>query len=686
MSVDYFLKFYKENQRYPTFEEYENKMTKSVKSKEISLEELKKKYNELLEKSISKFVEKKREKALEITKNLIPFLINAKSRNLRRTPGFNYRNLPTLELSRFKAYFDDMKKNTIEATDTNNRQLAYKITNPNLPKVIKIIGKNSYMLGDVVHAVRSTLIRKALGDEAVKKTEEIDKIKNNPDISDDNKKALIDVVINDMVKESVDSIMMLDEADRVEILQQQMEGNTTSSISNPENSINYSANISEEIKETIFNEPEVSALIGLSISLPVKEIYQLLPDKFTNYIPFLPNDPIPDVLPNDPIPDVLPTGSFFNEELDVLPFWTDRKIAIIGGIAGLLAASSLAWYFSQKSEMDKKELDLLMTDEEFEKKKKDGYIPLEASKAEFLEAFHLISSDNLNEFDESKNARLLMIEAENRLILLANKEYKDLTYADFPGLVWTVIKNMFSTPGTYDIPEPFIKPYKITHPNISVIPPIFKNLEFNTCPLLAPPQDFPIPESLKVISNIPKPDIALLAPPPLRYDRLDDNAPVLNNNYTQNNLRNIMSFQTPYKTYEDLPEYMRVFITREEFNAAMSNKGTINDLILKKNGYNDGRNNILSAPLPRVPSEKIPIRREGKFLSSFPAAYPNSTPKSFPREGDQGIIGTGTQLRKGDGSKYTTVVKYFKERDRDNVGLIGSETRLIKKVKKIPLY
>ncbi len=188
--------------------------------------------------------------------------------------------------------------------------------------------------------------------------------------------------------------------------------------------------------------------------------------------------------------------------------------------------------------------------------------------------------------------------------------------------------------------------------------------------ILAPSQKANIAKPLEELNNI-KPLLALSAPPSTEE---------INNNYSINSTSNIMSFQPPYKTYEDLPEYLRVFISPDEFKANMANIGNINNLINRgMRSYVDNKNSLLASNLPKVPRDKIPVRMEGKLLSQFPKNVPNSTPSNFIREPMQNMIGTNTRLRTGGRKKFSKV-EYEKPKEYDNPELIGSETRLIRKV------
>lgn len=211
----------------------------------------------------------------------------------------------------------------------------------------------------------------------------------------------------------------------------------------------------------------------------------------------------------------------------------------------------------------------------------------------------------------------------------------------------------------YTIPEPIVEPSTdlVVHPSVSG--------------QLAPAQA-PVLPSVSVMDKLNE-DLIILPPEPEL------------NNYTQKNPSNIMSFQTPYKNYDDLPEYMKVYITREEFDATMKNEGNINRLFLKKEkGYVNNMNGLLDSNLPRIPREKIPVRKEGRFLSSFPHATSNAPAQNVKIPAEQFMIGTGTELHKRT-KKYKTVIAYGKS-DTVSSGLIGTETALVRKVKKIPLY
>jgi len=692
--TDYFIDYHFENNIYPTFEEYKEEWNKksSPKSKNKSDEELRDKYDTLLAKSVSIVESAERKHELEVLKkeaskslkSVLSFLLNTRTKKLRRTPGFNYRNLPDASRKRFKMFADDMMKNTIAASDVGDAKKIYKLS-ANLPKVIKNT-ENNYMLGDVVHAVRSTLIRKTLGDAASEKAEEIEKIKNNPDISEDAKNAMIDVITNAIIRESVDSMMRVGEEDGVEILQQQMEGNTTSSISEPENSVNYNAIVSEEIKERVFNDPEVAGLFGLSISLPVKEVIDRIPADFSNQKDFKPILTPPSKFIKSP-PVSLPPVPDVSEPVPK-PFWTNNKLAAVGALAFLAGLYGLYKYFEPTEKLDD-----IISDEEFEARKLEGYIPPEASKQEFVEAFNMTTPEKLENFEKTRNfldfikpttgrqdneaSRMLAENYSNPL----SENYDILRLPEIIGSM--IYYNYIAETPTYVMPEPFILGYETPSFPSDYEPPatitgilappqsINSITRTNNFGLLAPPQTL---SSISILDNLNKNAIPL--PPPPQE---------INNNYTKETSPNIMSFDTPYKNYEDLPEYMKVYITREEFNASMKNEGTINRLVSRHNrGVSDVRNGLLSDKVELVPREKIPVIRPEKFLSSFPIAVPNSTPESFPRQPAQFMIGTGTILRKGKLRKSR--LEYGEQDLPNNVELIGSETTLVKKIKPIPKY
>lgn len=224
---------------------------------------------------------------------------------------------------------------------------------------------------------------------------------------------------------------------------------------------------------------------------------------------------------------------------------------------------------------------------------------------------------------------------------------------------------------------------------LMITPPVsnftgFPRSDFNVSGLLAPPRLI-VPEKLQEY-NITKPDPILALP----SSSLNDYTPIpenINNNYTDNPTPNIMNFQTAYKTYDDLPEYLKVYMTKEAYDVKIKNTGSINNPIetsQRKAIFQPQTNGLLSTPPVKVLVEKVPVFRERKYLSSFPIAVKNSsTGITLKDSGYQNMIGTATHLNEKGGKKFRSV-EYYKEKGLNNEQLLGVETRMLKKVKRNP--
>lgn len=202
--------------------------------------------------------------------------------------------------------------------------------------------------------------------------------------------------------------------------------------------------------------------------------------------------------------------------------------------------------------------------------------------------------------------------------------------------------------------------------------------DFNMTAMTATPQPLVLPKY-----SIPKaePILALPSPSEIQEEKI-------NNNYSFNSSLNIMNFQTAYKTYDDLPEYLKTYMTKEQYEAKLSSTGSINNPISvsqsKAIPIPPARNGLLSGELPKVKIVKIPVREHGKFLSRFPVAVGNARADIEIKDSSyQNMIGTATHLNEKGGKKFRSI-EYYKEKNLNNENLLGVETRMIKKVKKNP--
>lgn len=607
--------------------------------------------------------ERGRKKAvLELTSKEIDLVKKVKAGG---NPNFNYRKLTPERREKFDRFFKDMFITTVSALVSGRYDEMFSFSDETLPNSI-FEGGDSANLGNVISAVKVVILKNVLEVSSQKMKQKIEGVLNNNDIPTEDKQPIINEIIEDFEDEEGGVIIDMTPDERIELLRQELEGNTDIFLSNRQNSTRYDEVLDAEKDDTFIEMEErvvenqdrftwLRIALGLgavSTDNPVvmEEVFNKLPDDFNREAFNLFNANARNT--------VIPTA--ISDPDTILPsFWTNTKIAAVGGLVALLASYGIYKYFEKPDE----NLDAVISDEEFEVKKKEGFIPPEATKSNFVEAFNMTTPEKLEEYEKTRDFKTLIpYNANEASTVLAekfinpfSKNYSDPLLAmvnKYTPNEWYGLINNYLNPTKYDLPEPFLFP--------------------STSGALAPPQKIP---SITELDNLNNPVIAL---PPLPTHQI-------NNNYTQNSLPNIMSFQNPYKNYDDLPEYMKVYITREEFDATMKNEGNINRIFLKNQRGVDNKNGLLSTKLAKVPIDRIPVKKNNGYLRTFPVNVPNSSPISNIRPDEQGMIGTNTRLNT-TGVKKFVQVEFGKGKKYDNQELIGTETRLIKKVKKIPLY
>ena len=197
-----------------------------------------------------------------------------------------------------------------------------------------------------------------------------------------------------------------------------------------------------------------------------------------------------------------------------------------------------------------------------------------------------------------------------------------------------------------------------------------------------PSTDFNIKPTINIEPK--SPIFALPAPPPIIIEP---------NYYTNSFLKNNsdqsipMNFQTTYKSYDDVPEYLRVKMTKEQYESAMASRGDVNSLIQSKTSSGQFANNI---GMPAVKRFIAPHGRGG-ILRSMPIAVKNSDKRfaagsTLPAPTYQNMIGTDTQLLAN--RKTYKRVEYYKMNktlngNLNNDQLIGSDTRLVTRVRNV---
>ena len=560
-------------------------------------------------------------------------------------PKFNYRTASKEEKEKFDLLFNDMLLNTVNALNSGNFDEIFTLSS-DIPGVI-FEGGNTHNFGNVIAAVRVEIFKKVLEDSKKKQDEEVDKI--DRDIPKEELKALISDIVDNFEAEDDLIVERMTPYERLEFYRQE----------NPETNVN-------EVIESVekFNWLRMGLLLPFEANINqemLMEIVNKFPGDFND-------EPMEILRPNynEPVADPVIDPVVDNDAGN--PFWTNSKIAVVGGLMALLAAAGI--YYLSRDDVSKEQLDAVISDDEFEKKKNEGFIPKQASKREFVEAFNLTIPEQLENFDISR----MFLDTYMPENLLNDYDNKTRTLDEFLATVLSNSLDSYLDPKTYKMPQPFIPPYNV----------------YSTYMTKYEPGSIALPQNITELDELNS-----IIPPLL------PSPPVINNNYAKETSPNIMSFQTPYKTYEDLPEYLKVFITREKFNAGMTTEGSIDKLIsrkndklysaqnlssniLQKNMQPDYRNGLLSDKIPTVPRDIIPIIREDKFLSSFPTARPNSTPSSFPNQSVQFMIGTGTTLLKGKLKKNDP--QYTKQETPSNVEMIGTETTLLKKKKEVVKY
>lgn len=668
MSLDYFINYHFETNRQPTFEDYK-KEVQNPKSKYKTDSELEDSYEKMLAKSIS-VIEGNVKKEM-----------------------FDYEILSENQKKVFDALVNDLMTRTKQS----------KFKNPFSLRGLKVKEKSggSFDGNDVINEARRRLLainkQKILASVSIESiTENVNSIIDNPDLDDADKKQAID----DLMEQAKKNIEKMKDMVEKQITKEEREDLEKSDLGNKFSMASAvvavlsamtieKGNPLDKIKDMtnklsdVYNDPSFKNAVVNTAALAAA--YAALPDGGENTNTVISAITSPTVL--KAIKD-FGGGAYGNPKqyagvallasvLYGIYKYRDSIYKVIGD--GLEKPLSMLSYLLDSNASETKKLVLNayanITNTTVENLNETVYGKFIQQTLEAIPDDKIVADEShedvkmlIKAFEKLPTNTLLGIESgkinkDNFLNSLNDTKVKQ---------EMITIINSFSNPsmsGITSTAESITEDENLTLPETA---PAITDVPIMG--VLAPPQT----TTLTKINNLNNPVISL---PPLPTQTAE-----INNNYTQNSLPNIMSFQTPYKTYEDLPEYMKVFITREEFNAAMTNEGDINKLILKKQAnYVDNKNGLLATRLAKVPTERISVKKGNGYLRTFPVNVPNSSPISHIKPDEQGMIGTNTRLNT-TGVKKFVQVEFGKGRKYDNQELIGTETRLIKKVKKIPLY
>lgn len=647
--------------------------------------------------------------------------------NVKPNPNFRYSELSVADKEKFEKHVAEIKKKVIASRETGNRQNVFKI-----PGVRVVGGKKGttsvFNLGNVVEVVRERLsaenIQEIRDNIVSAEMEQIDEIENS-DLAEDEKEERREVVIEEAkerISEMISHLTVEENNDIREI------------IAGGDGDVIIEMNERQELYAQFLLFSEVAQL-NMMKGTPINpgfynNIYNAMDNDIArnlvsgimrkvseNVGVIARNDDIITRLGNErdfPLnvaENVIREVSGEDPKLPASTFKGAVKEGLAGlAIAGIVAATILVGGFTimkiasylvdekakktSKIKYLKKILGVSESSEmknALEKLKNKGLVPNEVSFDNLITTIQAVSEDDLNNLMENK-----ITPGEFALNFLGDTlEGKTTSAMSFKNIEKTLensggistlpmIAPLYSENlGRIFPPEkPIIAaPPEITRRNIADGLPNFDfnmtgllKTNFNTTTLAAPPQQLLLPKY-----SIPKADPILALPLPFEKNEI-------NNNYSFNSTPNIMNFQTAYKTYDDLPEYLKAYMTKEQYEAKLYSSGSLGNPIaasqIKGIPPPNARNSLLSGELTKVAVDKIP-RHDGKFLSSFPIAVKNSSTVVMKDVGYQNMIGTATHLNEKGGKKFRSI-EYYKEKNLNNENLLGVETRLIKKVKRNP--
>ena len=661
--------------------------------------------------------------------------------NVKPNPNFVYSYLSGADKEKFEKHVAEIKKKVIASRETGNRQNVFKI-----PGVRVVGGKKGtasvYNLGNVVEVVRERLsaenIQEIRDNIVSAEMEQIDEIENS-NLAEDEKEERREVVIeeakeriaeltshltveeNNDIREIIagsDGDVIIEMNERPELYAQFLLFSEVAQLNmmkgtpiNPgfynniynsmDNDIarNLVSGIMRKVSanvDVIARNDNVVARLGNERDFPLNVA--------ENVIMEIPGD--------DPR---LPASTFKGAVKEGLAGLAIAGIVaatiLVGGFTIMKIASYLADEKAKetsKVKYLKKMLgvsDASEMDAALEKLKIKGVVPNEISFEDLMTVIRAVPEEDLNNLMENR-----ITPGEFALNFLGDTlEGKTTPAMPFKNIDKTLENKlakplMIAPPLSYDLPPLYsenlgqifpptlpmigapperlmIAPPEITRRNIADGLPNFDfnmtgllKTDFSTTALVAPPQKLVLPRY-----SIPKASPILALPSPFDEDEI-------NNNYSFNSSPNIMNFQTAYKTYDDLPEYLKTYMTKEQYEAKLDSSGSIGNPIaasqIKGIPPPNARNSLLSGELPKVAVDKIP-RHDGKFLSNFPIAVKNSSTVVMKDGGYQNMIGTATHLNEKGGKKFRSI-EYYKEKNLNNENLLGVETRMIKKVKRNP--
>lgn len=644
-------KIYSTGER-PTFDDYKIAISESTMATR-GRQRLLQQFNQELSKETEDKLEKDFDNIMEELDNKRKVPVKPHG-NIKRNPNFNYTALTKKKKAEFDKAVAEMKERVKKSRETGNRQNVYSLgvrTSGGKKGVATTFG-----VGDVVAVVREQLsvenIQEIGNAIIAPEIAQIREIQNNDLMAKEEKEERIEAVIEE-AKEKITQITENLTVEENNDLMDMIEGDVVIDITErPElyaqflmfaEVANLNMRQGTPIPSGYYNNVYKSMDNDLDRDYVSRIMRQVASNVGNNdisvFTPRVNNFPRPIPIVDNVIMDIPePTGTFKNNAME-----GGRNLAIAGlvGITILAAGSLALWYFSgiaddeAKKKSKVKELQKILgvssseeMDLALEKMKKDGIVPNETSLGELLTVVQKVSDEELQK--------------------LMNNE---ITPGEF------VLDFIVSTP--INTPPPLITtPVTIT----TGLP----TADFNTAR----------PTGNTLIEPV--------IPTPLDTQVLGLPTTPINNNYTDKTLPNIMNFQTAYKTYEGLPEYIKAYMTKEQYDSVMYNKGALPDFVTNSMSrmQQPALNGLLSNPSVRVPTHQIPIRDDRKFLSSFPINKPNSSADVVLKDGGyQNMIGTSTHLNTKGGDKFKSV-DYYKIKQLNNEQMIGTETSLIKSLAK----